>query len=170
MGSESTVWRCNGKAISLVESITTGEERISKSNREMDVAACDGFPLSAPGSKLKKKLGNSPSDLWFQLRYGRITASRAHEVSRCKTNDGTLVSLILGGKIPDTPSMKRGRILEDEVRKQWNVELKKTGQVRVGLRTEGSVQTQASYLHAFLRKRVLTDGRTDGQTDNKVIL
>ncbi|GBP63274.1 hypothetical protein EVAR_89064_1 [Eumeta japonica] len=67
----------------------------------------------------------SESDLWFQLRYGRITASRAHEVSRCKTNDGTLVSLILGGKIPDTPSMKRGRILEDEVRKQWNVELKK---------------------------------------------
>ncbi|GBP76887.1 hypothetical protein EVAR_7037_1 [Eumeta japonica] len=66
----------------------------------------------------------SESDLWFQLRYG-ITASRAHEVSRCKTNDGTLVSLILGGKIPDTPSMKRGRILEDEVRKQWNVELKK---------------------------------------------
>ncbi|GBP11999.1 hypothetical protein EVAR_5845_1 [Eumeta japonica] len=56
----------------------------------------------------------SESDLWFQLRYGRITASRAHEVSRCKTNDGTLVSLILGGKIPDTPSMKRGRILEDE--------------------------------------------------------
>ncbi|KAJ8982173.1 hypothetical protein NQ317_013958 [Molorchus minor] len=59
----------------------------------------------------------SYSSLWFELRYGRITASRAFEVSRCKTNDGTLISLILGGKIPDTPSMKRGRVLEDEVRK-----------------------------------------------------
>ncbi|GBP90080.1 hypothetical protein EVAR_27068_1 [Eumeta japonica] len=67
----------------------------------------------------------SESDLWFQLRYGRITASRAHEVSRCKTNDGTLVSLILGGKIPDTPSMKRGRILEDEVRKTVECRIKK---------------------------------------------
>ncbi|KAF9799883.1 hypothetical protein SFRURICE_017118 [Spodoptera frugiperda] len=43
----------------------------------------------------------SNSALWFELRYGRITASRAFEVSRCKTSDGTLISLILGGKIPD---------------------------------------------------------------------
>ncbi|XP_028176894.1 uncharacterized protein LOC114364791 [Ostrinia furnacalis] len=61
--------------------------------------------------------GQSNSPLWFELRYGRVTASRAYEISRCKTTDGTLISLILGGKIPDTPSMKRGRVLEDEVRK-----------------------------------------------------
>lgn len=67
----------------------------------------------------------SKSSLWFELRYGRITASKAFEVSRCKTNDGTLISLILGGKIPDTPSMKRGRNLEDEVRKTVETKLKK---------------------------------------------
>ncbi|KAL0879693.1 hypothetical protein ABMA27_003408 [Loxostege sticticalis] len=59
----------------------------------------------------------SKSALWFELRYGRITTSRAFEVSRCKTRDGTLIALILGGKIPDTQSMKRGRTLEDYVRK-----------------------------------------------------
>ncbi|GBP53509.1 Tubulin-specific chaperone D [Eumeta japonica] len=41
-------------------------------------------------------------------------SSRAHEVADAKQMTA-LVSLILGGKIPDTPSMKRGRILEDEV-------------------------------------------------------
>ncbi|KAF9793579.1 hypothetical protein SFRURICE_021596 [Spodoptera frugiperda] len=67
----------------------------------------------------------SNSALWFELRYGRITASRAFEVSRCKTSDGTLISLILGGKIPDTPAMKRGRVLENEVRKTVESKIKK---------------------------------------------
>ncbi|GBP77503.1 hypothetical protein EVAR_98956_1 [Eumeta japonica] len=57
------------------------------------------------------------SKLWYELRYGRVTASRAYEFSRCKTSDGTLMAVIMGGKIPDTTAMKRGRILEDEVRK-----------------------------------------------------
>ncbi|KAJ8961935.1 hypothetical protein NQ317_003886 [Molorchus minor] len=42
-----------------------------------------------------------------------------------QTNDGTLISLILGGKIPDTSSIKRGRVLEDEVRKTIERKLKK---------------------------------------------
>lgn len=67
----------------------------------------------------------SNSALWFELRYGRITASRAFEVSRCKTSDGTLIALILGGKIPDTQSMKRGRTLEDDVRKTVIEKLRK---------------------------------------------
>lgn len=67
----------------------------------------------------------SNSCLWYDLRYGRITASKAFEISRCKKNDGTLVSLILGAKIPDTPSMKRGRILEDAVRKSVEEKLNK---------------------------------------------
>ncbi|XP_047997651.1 uncharacterized protein LOC125235214 [Leguminivora glycinivorella] len=65
------------------------------------------------------------SCLWYELRYGRITASRAFEVSRCKKNNGTLVSLILGAKIPDTPAMRRGRVLEDEVRKTVEKKLNK---------------------------------------------
>ncbi|XP_044740060.1 uncharacterized protein LOC123301387 [Chrysoperla carnea] len=67
----------------------------------------------------------SNSSLWFELRYGRITASRAFEVSLCKTYDGTLISLILGGKISDTSYMKRGRDLEDEGQKTMERQLKK---------------------------------------------
>ncbi|GBP74277.1 hypothetical protein EVAR_58555_1 [Eumeta japonica] len=65
------------------------------------------------------------STLWHELRYGRITASRAFEFSRCKTNDGTLIALIMGGKLPDTLAMKRGRILEDQVRKTVSIKLGK---------------------------------------------
>lgn len=69
--------------------------------------------------------------LWFELRYGRITASRAFEFSRCKKKDGTLLSLIMGGSIPDTPAMRRGRILENEVREtvgnQLGKKIKKCG-------------------------------------------
>lgn len=56
------------------------------------------------------------SGLWHELRYGRITASKCYEVSRCKTVDGTLVAMIFGAKIPETPAISRGKKLEDEVR------------------------------------------------------
>ncbi|KAF5294675.1 hypothetical protein FQA39_LY02807 [Lamprigera yunnana] len=65
------------------------------------------------------------NSLWYELRYGRITASGAYEVSRCQKDDGILISLIMGGKIPDTPAMKRGRSLEDEVRKTVGIKLGK---------------------------------------------
>ncbi|GBP74627.1 hypothetical protein EVAR_90765_1 [Eumeta japonica] len=74
--------------------------------------------------KVKEEtIEQSKSNLWFELRY--ITASKAYEVSRCKTADGTLVSLILGGKIPETKHMKRGRVLEDQVRRTVEDMLKK---------------------------------------------
>lgn len=56
------------------------------------------------------------NNLWFELRYGRITASKSYEVSRCKTFDGCLVSLIFGARTVQTPMMKRGQKLEDKVR------------------------------------------------------
>ncbi|CAG9793231.1 unnamed protein product [Diatraea saccharalis] len=58
----------------------------------------------------------SSSSLWHELRFGRITASKAYEVKKCKTRDGALISLIMGGTIPETPAIKRGRILENKVR------------------------------------------------------
>ncbi|GBP79461.1 hypothetical protein EVAR_48925_1 [Eumeta japonica] len=48
-------------------------------------------------------------------KYGRVTASKVYEVSRYQTDDGTLISIIMGGMVPDTPAMKRGRYLENEV-------------------------------------------------------
>ncbi|KAF5284531.1 hypothetical protein FQA39_LY17004 [Lamprigera yunnana] len=34
--------------------------------------------------------------LWFELRYGRITASKAHEISQCKKVNGVLVDVVPG--------------------------------------------------------------------------
>ncbi|XP_023951326.2 uncharacterized protein LOC112055440 [Bicyclus anynana] len=65
------------------------------------------------------------NSLWFELRYGRITASRAFEFSRCKKTDGTLIAQIIGASIPDTLAMKRGRKLEDDVRKTVGIHLGK---------------------------------------------
>lgn len=64
----------------------------------------------------KQTRDQSKNNLWYELRYGRVTASKAYEVSRCQTSDGTLISAIMGGKIPETSAMKRGRFLENEVR------------------------------------------------------
>lgn len=63
------------------------------------------------------------SSLWYELRYGRITASKAHEVSVCHTSDGSLVASIMGAKIPDTAAMRRGRNLELSVRKRVSEKL-----------------------------------------------
>lgn len=38
----------------------------------------------------------SKSTYWYELRYGRVTASKIHEVCHCKTPDGSLVAAILG--------------------------------------------------------------------------
>ncbi|XP_028177249.1 uncharacterized protein LOC114365027 [Ostrinia furnacalis] len=65
------------------------------------------------------------SSLWYEMRYGRITASRAHEVSVCKTPDGSLIASIMGAKIPDSAAMRRGRDLESSVRKTVSSKLKK---------------------------------------------
>ncbi|KAL4721614.1 hypothetical protein ACJJTC_011667 [Scirpophaga incertulas] len=62
------------------------------------------------------------SNLWHELRYARITTSKAFDVSRCKTSDGSLIAYIMGARTPDTPAMKRGRRLEDLVRTTIEVE------------------------------------------------
>lgn len=41
------------------------------------------------------------------MRYGRITASKTHEVSVCYTPDGLLVATKTGAKIPDIVAIKR---------------------------------------------------------------
>lgn len=71
------------------------------------------------------------SNLWHELRFARITASKAYEVSKCQTSDGALVGLIMGGKMPDTPAIKRGRVLEQKVlevvREKLNKEIQRCG-------------------------------------------
>ncbi len=67
----------------------------------------------------------SQNSLWHYLRYGRITASKAYEATRCKTIDGSLVERVLGAKcIKDTVAMAYGRDLEKDVIKQVEKEMK----------------------------------------------
>ena len=40
-------------------------------------------------------------------------------------SDETLISLIIGGKIPNTSAMRRGRLLEEEVRRTPSTKLGK---------------------------------------------
>lgn len=53
--------------------------------------------------------------LWHEMRYGRITASRIHQASRCKTKGGSLVDSIMGRSRGWSFAMQRGTNLEDEV-------------------------------------------------------
>lgn len=73
----------------------------------------------------KETRNQHKSGLWYELRYGRITASKCFEVSRCKTTDGSLVATILGGRTIETTAIKRGRMLEDSVRKSVEKKLGK---------------------------------------------
>lgn len=70
--------------------------------------------------------------LWHELRYGRITASKAYEAAHCNVLDGTLTQTILGArKLRDTEAMKRGRFLENQVLKEVekinNIKINKCG-------------------------------------------
>lgn len=59
----------------------------------------------------------SDSIIWQEMRYGRITASKAHSVTRCKVLDGCLVESILGAKLFQTKAMMRGLKLENDILK-----------------------------------------------------
>ena len=51
--------------------------------------------------------------LWYELRYGRISAANIFEPSRCKTKNGRLVERIVGAsKLYDNIYMERGRRIE----------------------------------------------------------
>lgn len=77
-------------------------------------------------------LEQSDCPLWYELRYGRITASKAYDAAHCNTLDGTLTQTILGAsKLRDTDAMKRGRLLESsvlkEVEKIYKIRINKCG-------------------------------------------
>ncbi|KAG5885387.1 hypothetical protein JTB14_019134 [Gonioctena quinquepunctata] len=69
--------------------------------------------------------GQSESNIWQEMRYGRITASKAFDITRCKVLDGCLVEGILGAKLFQTKAMKRGLKLETAILKSLEM---KTGQ------------------------------------------
>lgn len=57
--------------------------------------------------------------IWYELRYARITASKAYEAAHCKVMGGALTEAITrASKLKDTDAMKRGRLLESEVKSE----------------------------------------------------
>lgn len=53
---------------------------------------------------------------WFHLRFGRITASKFFEASRCATVDGSLVASIMGSRsFKGNAATERGQKLEIEI-------------------------------------------------------
>lgn len=70
--------------------------------------------------------------LWFELRYGRITASKIYEAAHCHTPDGSLVNEIIGAsKAFQSNAMKRGKELEHkalvEIKKKEKLSYRRCG-------------------------------------------
>ncbi|CAG9772237.1 unnamed protein product [Ceutorhynchus assimilis] len=64
----------------------------------------------------RSTVSQSKSTEWYELRFGRITASIIYEASRCKTKEGSLVEAILGGaKHIETDAIERGLLLESQL-------------------------------------------------------
>lgn len=94
----------------LENKATNASDFIEYLKKTMDVATCK--------EAYKATMEQSECPLWHELRYARITASKAYDAAHCKTMDGTLTESILGAtKLKDTAAMKRGRDLEKEVLK-----------------------------------------------------
>lgn len=70
--------------------------------------------------KLANKLTieQADTDLWHQLRVGRVTASRLYETTRCTVKNGSLVDKFLGKSSGWSFMMMRGTVLEEYVFKE----------------------------------------------------
>ena len=71
----------------------------------------------------KLTVEQADTNIWHELRIGRITASRLHETTRCTMKKGSLVDKFLGKKSGWSFAMMRGTILEEfvfeEVKKEF---------------------------------------------------
>jgi hypothetical protein len=66
----------------------------------------------------KFTIEQADTDLWHQLRIGRVTASRLYETTRCTTKNGSLIDKYLGKSSGWSFAMMRGTVLEDYVFKE----------------------------------------------------
>lgn len=79
-----------------------------------------------------KTRSQAESHEWFEMRFGRITASVVYEAARCKTISGALTERILGASQPlETEAILRGKRLEPlvlkEVAKQKKLSIRQAG-------------------------------------------
>lgn len=97
---------------------------ILKYKTQPDILSAKGFvdfiksniSLDDCGKVQAITINQHKSSRWYEVRYGRITASKLYEAARCKTFDGSLVEDILGGgKSLESEAMSRGKRLEKNV-------------------------------------------------------
>lgn len=90
---------------------SNAQEFIKYCEKNMDMSSCDEAALAT--------ISQCDCPLWYELRYARITASKAHAAAQCKSIQGTLTESIMGAtKLKETEAMKRGRLLENQVLKR----------------------------------------------------
>lgn len=111
-----------------LNSVSPAEAFMTYCSEEMSISLCQNINSRTEGQAL--------SPLWREMRYGRITASNLFEASRCKTNEGSLVNVILGAtKVTTNNAMERGIKLEGEVlkevRNRLGVKIEKSGLVLI---------------------------------------
>ena len=71
------------------------------------------MPLNICSAAEQSTRSQSNNHAWFELRYGRITASKCFQASRCQTANGSLVNKVIGiSKMFSTEAMSRGKNLE----------------------------------------------------------
>lgn len=106
---------------------STAEEFLNYCSSQMSDTVCNSAEIET--------VQQSKSALWHELRYARITASKAHEAAHCHTLEGSLVETILGASsLKDSAAMVRGRTLEKDVRRE--IEKLKTVKINLcGLKT-----------------------------------
>ncbi|GBM95521.1 hypothetical protein AVEN_161419-1 [Araneus ventricosus] len=108
-------------------STSTADEFINYCSCNMSETDCN--------TAAHETIEQSESALWFELRYTRITASKAHEAAHCHTLEGCLVETVLGAiSLKDTAAMTRGQKLEKKVRKEVE-KIKKIQIHKCGFRT-----------------------------------
>jgi len=96
----------------LIDFLSTGKSTAD----DFIVFACSRMSASLCKEAEIRTRDQSNNILWYELRYGRITASKLYEAAHCKTSDGSLVQTVIGAaKVFDTQKMQRERILEKQV-------------------------------------------------------
>ncbi|XP_018374671.1 PREDICTED: uncharacterized protein LOC108768651 [Trachymyrmex cornetzi] len=100
------------------------EDFLTFASSEMTQVLCD------EAERLTQKQSDCP--LWYELRYGRITASKLYEAAHCTTDSRSFVKQITGAsKIHETSAMLRGKNLEklvlSEVERELGTQIRSAG-------------------------------------------
>lgn len=105
----TSVWHLYLKYKDSVDrSLRSADDFIAFMKNEMRTTECQNVEVLTRAQ--------AKSQEWFDLRFGRITASKIYEASRCKTAEGALTEAILGASaFKGTEASKRGQKLEPQV-------------------------------------------------------